>query len=131
MENTPGSGRLIDEALAGRFVACAYVGAGVAGIVTISVILVRGFGFNVLNLVDAVIFFGLAFGVYRRSRVCAIFLLVYHLANRVDMYSRTGSINTSFGLSAIAFTTLYVLGIVGTFSHHAMRPRSGSGPPAT
>jgi hypothetical protein len=130
MENTAGSGRLIDEALAGRFMACAYVGAGAAGIMTIAVIGLGGFGFNMLNLVDVAIFFGLAFGVYRRSRVCAIALLVYHLANRVDMYSRTGSINTSFGLLAIAFAMLYVLGIVGTFAHHAMRPRSGSDVPA-
>ena len=50
--------------------------AGAIGIITLP-------GYDAWNFIDVAILAGLAYGVWRRSRVCAVLLLLYGIANEV------------------------------------------------
>jgi len=50
--------------------------AGALGIIALP-------GYDAWNLIDVVILAALAYGVWRRSRVCAVLLLLYGIANEV------------------------------------------------
>ena len=120
--------RMVDEVAANRFILVASITAVIGGILTTAMSFLGTFRFNVFNLIDAAILFGLAFGVYRKSRTCAIILLVYHLGTRFDMYQRTGNLSAAFGLVAIGVTAIYFLAILGTFAFHAIRMEQSSTP---
>jgi hypothetical protein len=81
--------------------------------VTLHAIAVGKFGLNLFNLLDVGLFFGLAYGIYRNSRTCAIVLLVYHLGNRFGMYQATGNLTHVFGLVPIASAAAPVNGVAG------------------
>lgn len=109
------------EQLAERMVACGWVAAIVAGTLMALFALTRAFGFGPLNLTDAALLIGLAYGIYRRSRICAVLVLVYHALNLAALYGRAHYLPPNVVAVALAFAALYVLGIVGTFAHHAHR----------
>ena len=48
-------------------------------------------GLNAWGLLDVVILSGFAFGIYKRSRVCAILLLAYAVFNEIYMMSQDSS----------------------------------------
>ncbi len=72
-----------------------------------------GFGGGIL--LDAVILFGLAFGVYKRSRICAALLVGYGTFNEVYMIS--SGIDKSSALRLI-FIYFYIRGMFATFAYH-------------
>ena len=115
--------RFIDQKTARCFVMSAYVCAITAGLLTFWVSLVAHgrYGYDLFNLSDVAIFFGLAYGVYKRSRVCAIILFTYHLCNLVPHWTHTHSIELTFGGMFIPALVIYSLGILGTFAHHSIR----------
>jgi hypothetical protein len=73
-------------------------------------------GFSVWNLSDVVLIFGLTFGIYKKSRTCAVVMLAYFLLSKIIIISQTGSFNGS--LLAIVFIYYYSYGIIGTFAYH-------------
>lgn len=73
-------------------------------------------GFSVWNLSDVVLIFGLTFGIYKKSRTCAVVMLAYFLLSKIIIISQTGSFNGS--LLAIVFIYYYVYGVIGTFAYH-------------
>jgi hypothetical protein len=81
------------------------------------------YGFNLFNAVDSLLFLALAVGLYRRSRICAVALLVYHLFNRVDILQRTHDAAFAFSFFAITYGVVYALGVWAAFSYHG-RPRA-------
>lgn len=119
--------RMINATVAKRFVLAATIAAGFAALATLAFIFTGTLGFGLWQLVDVVSFVALAFGIYKRSRVCALLLFTLHLINRVDMWTRTQDIATSFGGVAIIFAVIYFLGILGTFAHHAIKVQGRMG----
>ena len=113
--------RMIDAKVAKNFVVIAYVAAVACGSLTLIAVFTGLYGLNNWNLLDVALWYGLAYGVYRRSRTCAIIVFAYHLVNRVDMWNRTHEISTALGISAIALIVIFFLGILGTFAYHAIR----------
>jgi len=120
--------RMIDKKTADKFVWCAVIGSFLAGLATLFLIIIgqlskstTNYGFNLWNLLDVALFWGLAFGVFKRSRTCAIILFVYSLLNRIDMWQRTHDIGIAIGGLALVFVILYFLGILGTFAHHSIK----------
>lgn len=107
--------------MAERLVACGWIAASVAGLITLVFLIVGGLGLTPLNLIDAVLLLGLAYGIYRRSRVCAVLVLAYHVANQMALFERALLVPPLTVAIALVFGALYVLGIIGTFSHHARR----------
>ncbi len=73
-------------------------------------------GFSVWNLTDVVLIFGLTFGIYKKSRTCALAMLAYFLLSKIIIIVQTGSFNGS--LLAIVFIYYYVYGVIGTFAYH-------------
>jgi hypothetical protein len=83
-----------------------------------------------LSYAIAAAFFLLAIGIYVRIDWCAVFALVIFIALRVQFYevavaiqqhAGNGQVVVGFWLSAIVFTQLYVLGVIGTLywnAHH-------------
>lgn len=74
-------------------------------------------GVGGLALVDAAILFGLAFGIYKRSRTCAILLTIYALANQV--YTLDAHMKPS--IWSYLFLYFYIRAIPATFAYHNLR----------
>lgn len=109
---------MISEKTTIIFIRSAAILAFIAGLITLLIIFTGKFGFNMYNLLDVFLFWGLSFGILKKSRTCAIIVLVYHLLNRIDMFRRTQSLSISFGLVSIIAIVIYFLGILGTFAYH-------------
>ncbi|WP_164668245.1 hypothetical protein [Virgibacillus doumboii] len=91
--------------------------AFLAVVITVVMILNTDFlGVNPLGYIDAVIFAFLAFGVFKKSRTCAIILLVYFILGQGITLLLGGSLA---GIPlALLFLYIYIQGIRGTFAYH-------------
>ena len=110
---------MIDEKLTRIFLACGWIAGVVAGFFTTLCVMAGCFGLNQYNIVDIALLFGLAYGVYRRSRICAVLLLAYDVASQVMLLSRGRQPSAITLVSAAIFFTAYALGVIGTFVSHA------------
>ena len=77
-------------------------------------------GFDAWILLDAAILAGLAYGVWRHSRVCALLLLIYAIANEVYLALQETS---HFSILRLIFIYFYFRGTIQLF-----RDRSGAAP---
>lgn len=84
-------------------------------------------GFNGWVLLDSAILFGLAFGVYKRSRICAILLVAYGAFNEVYMIS--SGIDKPHPLRLI-FIYFYFRGMVAVFAYHKQLSQQSVSVPA-
>jgi serine/threonine-protein kinase len=76
-------------------------------------------GINAWAFVDIGIFLGLAYGVYRRSRTCAVLLFLFFLFEKIAMFASAKTLGSV--PIAIIFIYLYGRGMVGTFQYHRER----------
>jgi hypothetical protein len=111
---------VIDDTMAERMVACGWIGAAFVGLITV-IFSLTGFGLTRLNLIDAALLLGLAYGIYRRSRTCAVLVLAYHLVNRGLVYAHAPYVPPVIAAGDLLLASLFVLGVIGTFAHHARR----------
>jgi serine/threonine-protein kinase len=107
-------------------------GAGIiSGILTLIVTLVAMAGYSFMdfsawNLLDVAVITGLTFGIYRKSRTCAVVMLVYFVGSKFLIWSETGSVS---GLPmALIFCWFFYQGVRGTFSWRDLN--SGNDRPA-
>jgi hypothetical protein len=112
---------VIDDTMAERMVACGWIAAAFVGLVTLIFSLTGGRGFTRLNLIDAALMFGLAYGIYRHSRTCSVLVLIYYLVNRVLVYTYAPFVPPAIAVGDLLLATLFVFGVIGTFVHHARR----------
>jgi hypothetical protein len=73
-------------------------------------------GFTGWELIDAGIILGLTFGLYRKSRVCAVLLFVFFVGNRILMLASGGPMSGL--IVAAVFAYALAQGILGTFEYH-------------
>jgi hypothetical protein len=86
--------------------------------------------FNPLGFGEALLILGLAVGIFLNNRACAVAALLFFAVMRFEMYSdaaaaqalQGGSVMVGFILSALFFTFLYALGVVGTFATASLPP---------
>ncbi len=78
------------------------------------------------NLIDIAIMGCFVFGTYKKSRVCAILLLSYHLLNTVFLVLFVGDAGNI--PMVLLFTLMYILGVVGTFQYHSFKKNSHNNP---
>jgi len=72
-------------------------------------------GFDAWILLDAAILGALAYGVWRRSRVCALLLLTYGIVNEVYLaFQETGH----FSILRLIFIYFYFRGTIQLFREH-------------
>jgi len=106
----------------------AWVAAVISGSLTLVITVISIYGTSIAgmgawNLIDVVLIFGLAVGIYRNSRVCATAMFVYFVISKiigwVDAGKPTGLI------LAVIFIYYFFKGMVATFDYHkAMKSRS-------
>lgn len=94
----------------------------VSGVLTLVVTLLAMSGqkilfFNAWSLVDVALIFGLSFGIYRKSRVCAILMLVYFVGSKIFIYAQAGFSGGGL-IMPIIFCYCFFLGVQGTFLYH-------------
>ncbi len=75
-------------------------------------------------IVNVLLFYGLSFGVYKRSRACAIVIVVYYLFAKIILIITWSSEDVTnliiFTSLAIAFLYFYSQGVRGTFVYHKL-----------
>jgi serine/threonine-protein kinase len=74
--------------------------------------------FNAWNLIDAALIFSLAFGIYKKSRRCAVLMLVYFVGSKIIVIADTGRFSGAF--LSIVFIYFYLQGVIGTFTYHKL-----------
>lgn len=77
-------------------------------------------------VLDAAITFGLAYGVFRKSRASAVGLLAYYLLNQVVLRAEVGW-GSGLGM-AVFFVFFFVQGVRGAFAYHRMSADDGVHP---
>lgn len=97
----------------------------VSGVLTLVVTIIAMAGYSVLgfsawNLLDVAVIGGLTFGIYRKSRTCAVSMLIYFLASKLMLWTETRSLS---GLPvALLFSWYFVQGVRGAFAWHGLNP---------
>jgi len=84
----------------------------------VSVAVTRVEGVSGWDFIDPALTFGLAFGIYKKSRVCALVMLGYFILSRTVMWPVSPSLTRL--LLAIVFLYCYVQGVIGTFRYHRL-----------
>jgi hypothetical protein len=74
-------------------------------------------GFTGLELIDVVLIFGLTFGIYKKSRTCALIMLLYFVVSKIILIAENGP-GGGGGILALVFIYFYFQGVVGTFQYH-------------
>ena len=81
-------------------------------------------GLGASSLFDAALIFGLAYGIHRRSRICAVLMLVYFVLSKIIQVAAMGQV-TGIPISLL-FLYFYVMAVIGTFQYRAWRLRTGA-----
>jgi len=75
-------------------------------------------------IVNVLLFYGLSFGIYKRSRACAIVMVVYYIFAKISLIIDWSSEDVAgvmiFTSLAIAFLYFYSQGVRGTFVYHKL-----------
>ncbi len=104
----------------------AWIAGIVCGIATLIVSVMSAMGtyiagFSAWNLIDAILVFGLTFGIYRKSRVCAVIMFAYYVINEMSMWAELDIIGILAGLPvATLIGYCFFQGVRGTFAYHRM-----------
>jgi len=109
--------RKINKRVVRWLMVIAYMVAAISGILISAVSFAGGVGFNLLNLLAMALFFGLAYGVYRKSRICSVILVIYYIG--LIMSQRAEIVPGVLRAFPIGFAVVYFLGMVGTIAIHA------------
>jgi hypothetical protein len=92
-------------------------------ITTLAVAGTRLLGFTGWEFFDVALLAGLTFGIYKRSRACAMVMVAYFVISKVLLIRSTGQAN-GLVLGAV-FLYFYIQGAIGTFAfHRALKGRS-------
>jgi hypothetical protein len=78
----------------------------------------RLYGFTGWELVDVALIAGLTFGIYVKSRTCAVIMLVYFILAKILLIMQTGKPDGL--LMGFVFIYFYFQGVLGTFEFHKL-----------
>jgi serine/threonine-protein kinase len=95
----------------------------VAGVILVITLVVMSgteiIGFSAWKLFDVALILGLAFGIYKKSRVCAVLMLVYFIAFKILIMAETG--RPSGIPMALVIAYFFWQGVSGTFAYHKFK----------
>lgn len=80
-------------------------------------------GIGAWGFIDALVFGGIAFGIYRRSRFCAVAGLALFLIEKILQLAAFGLGILGLGVAGF-FVVLFLIGIKGTFAFHSLKSKS-------
>jgi len=75
-------------------------------------------GITPLGFIDVVFVFALAYGIYRKSRTCAVIVFVYWVGGKIGQSIAIGDVKPL--LAGIFFGFFFFQGIRGTFAYHRL-----------
>lgn len=98
-----------------------WIAGAICGGITLAVTLLAISGTSILGysaweLFDVALVFGLTFGIYKKSRVCAVLMLLYFIASKVILTMESGKPNGI--VVGLIFLYYFYQGVVGTFAYH-------------
>lgn len=104
----------------------AWVAGVVSGVLTLSITLYAMSGnkilsFNAFNLIGVALTFGLAFGIYKKNRGCALVMFIYFLLSKYMLLIESGS-SSSIPLSLV-FIYYFFRGVLRTFNYHKLKSK--------
>ncbi|MFM1651943.1 hypothetical protein ACI7RC_07560 [Brevibacillus sp. B_LB10_24] len=93
------------------------------GITVIGILLGTAGGFTFMAVdptvfLDILLILGLAYGVYRRSRICAVVLFLFFVSSKLVMLLADGRAVLSVVPSLVIWGYFYLQGVRGTFAYH-------------
>lgn len=95
----------------------ALISAGFTLVVTLLAVMGTSlFGFTLWSLFDVGLILGLAFGIYKKSRTCAVLMLVYFIASKILIFLE--STQATGIVIALVFAYYYWQAVLGTFAYH-------------
>lgn len=102
----------------------AWIAACISGAITlvVTLIAVSGteiLGFDAWSLLDVGMIFALAFGIYKKSRACAVTMLAYFVLSKIILMVESGK--PSGLLMALIFGYYFWQGVEGTFTYHKLK----------
>ena len=98
------------------------ISAAMTLVITLLAVLgVKIMAFDAWEFLDVALILGLTYGIYRKSRVCAVLMIVYFLISKIIMFAESGKANGI--ILTIVFLYYYGQGVVGTFAYHKHRQR--------
>ena len=124
----------MDQELGEKAIKTAWSAGIISGVLTLIVTLVAMAGHDLLgmsawNLLDVAVIAGLTFGIYRKSRTCAVVMLVYFIGSKLLIWSETKSVS---GLPmALIFCWFFYQGMRGTFAWHGLNAGADRPAPQT
>jgi hypothetical protein len=105
---------MISAKAANVMIAAGWIAAVIEGALTTILVFFSIARFVPANLIDAAILFGLAYGISRRSRICAALALIYQLANLVARFELQHIAYMSLGTGlAFVFAVCYAFALIG------------------
>lgn len=87
----------------------------------------EGMHFNALMLIDVGLLVGLTVGLFFKSRVCAVLMLVYFVLSKWMQWSQ--QISVASIIVGVAFLYFYFQGALGTFAYHKLKKLEANQPP--
>ncbi len=98
----------------------AWIAGVVSGTVSLYISLVRSIAANLFPLpIDGLIFFGLSFGIYKRSRICAIAMLIVFIFEKLTQDSLTEP-KIVYIPVVLVFLYFYSQGVRGALVYHKL-----------
>lgn len=79
--------------------------------------------FDIWSLLDVTVLVGLAYGIYRKNRYCALSMFLYFLFSKFTTFASTG--NFSGGLVSIMFLAIFFRGTMAAFRVYKYRIKIG------
>jgi serine/threonine-protein kinase len=100
----------------------AWIAGLISAAVTVIFVLIAISGTSLLGMsayqfVDVALILGLTFGIYRKSRICAVLMLAYFVWAKVVLIQQ-GHANGIGLFMAVVFFYFYLQGVIGTFGYH-------------
>ena len=99
-----------------------WIAALISGLLTLAFTLIAVFSgmlsglFDFWTMIDVVLIFGLAFGIYKKSRFASTFMFVYFLLSKIWIMTETGKPNGI--VLGLIFLYFYFQAMVGTYQYH-------------
>ena len=81
-------------------------------------------GFSAWQLIDVGLILGLAFGIYKKSRTCAVIMLLYFAAGKIMAVMESGK--PTGIVMGLVFTIFFWKAVAGTFAYHAFKKEAAS-----
>ena len=100
------------------WIAALFSGAITSLVVLISLMGTQILGFSAWELIDVAMILALAFGIYKKSRTCAVLMLVYFVASKILIMVETGK--PSGAVMGLLFAYFFWQGVSGTFAYHRL-----------